>query len=130
MDLAPRAGSGHPGIPAFKKDGLLVITLDESDGHTVGPTGMLPGGTAGGRIGALVLSPFTRADTTSNEPYKQYSLLAMIEDVFNTRPQPRTGYYVAKKRMRPPTRQGFLFRINSSLLHLPGACLVRIRCGA
>ena len=40
--------------PAFKQDGMLVITFDEAEGKTVGPSDLVPGGTAGGRIGALV----------------------------------------------------------------------------
>ncbi|MCU1500119.1 MAG: phosphoesterase [Acidimicrobiales bacterium] len=78
--------------PAYKKDGMLVITFDESEGKTTGPAGLLPGGTAGGKIGALVLSPFTKAGTTSNTPYNHYSLLASIEDTFAL---PRLGYAAA-----------------------------------
>ena len=75
--------------PAFKQDGMLVITFDESEGKTVGPSGLLPGGTAGGRIGALVLSPFTNGGTTSDRAYNHFSLLASIEDAFSL---PRLGY--------------------------------------
>jgi phospholipase C len=75
--------------PAFKQDGMLVITFDESEGKTTGPSGLLPGGTAGGRIGALVLSPFTKGGTTSDRPYNHFSLLASIEDAFSL---PRLGY--------------------------------------
>ena len=75
--------------PAFKQDGVLVITFDEADGTTAGPDGLLPGGTAGGRVGALVLSPFTLGGTTSDTPYNHYSLLATIEDLFSL---PRLGY--------------------------------------
>lgn len=77
--------------PAFKKDGLLVITFDEADGDAGdagGPAG-IPGGTAGGRVGALVLSPFTKGGTTSATPYNHFSLLASIEDIFYL---PRLGY--------------------------------------
>ncbi|MCU1510946.1 MAG: phosphoesterase [Arthrobacter sp.] len=74
--------------PAFKKDGMLVITFDESEGNTDGPSG-IPGGTAGGRIGALVLSPFTKGGTTSDRPYNHFSLLASVEDIFSL---PRLGY--------------------------------------
>ncbi len=77
------------GSPAFQQDGMLVITFDESEGRTVGPSGLLPGGTAGGRIGALVLSPFTMGGTTSDRPYNHFSLLASIEDAFSL---PRLGY--------------------------------------
>ena len=75
--------------PAYKQDGMLVITFDETDGGTTGPAGLLPGGTAGGKIGALVLSPFTKAGTTSTTPYNHFSLLASIEDIFSL---PRLGY--------------------------------------
>mgnify|MGYP003876856341 CR=1 FL=1 len=75
--------------PAFKQDGMLVITFDESEGKTVGPAGLLPGGTDGGRIGALVLSPFTKGGTTSDRAYNHFSLLASIEDAFSL---PRLGY--------------------------------------
>ncbi|GAB2748989.1 alkaline phosphatase family protein [Sinomonas soli] len=78
--------------PAYRQDGMLVITFDESDGATTGPAGLLPGGTAGGHIGALVLSPFAKAGTTSDTPYNQYSLLATIEDTFSL---PRLGYAAA-----------------------------------
>lgn len=74
--------------PAFKKDGLLVITFDEAEGDSAGPPG-IPGGTAGGLTGALVLSPFTKAGTTSETEYNHYSLLASIEDIFSL---PRLGY--------------------------------------
>ncbi|MCU1564733.1 MAG: phosphoesterase [Arthrobacter sp.] len=73
---------------AFKQDGVLVITFDEADGHTSGPSGV-PGGTAGGRVGALVLSPFTQGGTTTDRMYNHYSLLASIEDIFSL---PRIGH--------------------------------------
>jgi len=74
--------------PAYKQDGMLVITFDESEGNTTGPSGVV-GGTAGGRVGALVLSPFTKGGTSSDTPYNHYSLLASIEDIFSL---PRLGY--------------------------------------
>ncbi|WP_413250039.1 alkaline phosphatase family protein [Sinomonas flava] len=79
--------------PAFTKDGVLVITFDESDGpqqdasaccgEVPGPNAALPGitGMGGGRVGALVLSPFTAGGTWSTTPYNHYSLLASIEDL-------------------------------------------------
>lgn len=88
--------------PAFKEDGLLVITFDESDesnqslqegngccsgGADAGPTA--PGGTGGGRVGALLLSPFITGGTSSDVVYNHYSLLASIEDVFSL---PYLGY--------------------------------------
>ncbi|MEW1819445.1 alkaline phosphatase family protein [Arthrobacter sp. NPDC080031] len=74
--------------PAYRQDGLLVITFDEADGNATGPSG-LPGGTAGGLIGALVLSPFSSPGTSTATMYNHYSLLATMEDIFSV---PRLGY--------------------------------------
>ena len=115
--------------PAFKKDGLLIITFDEADiaddyenqGSAAGvaggvaaaccneqpgpniaaynpgpgyksPTGMNgPGlvGPGGGRIGAVMLSPFIRPGTVTSTAYNHYSLLRSVEDLFGL---PRLGY--------------------------------------
>jgi hypothetical protein len=74
--------------PAYKQDGMLVITFDETEAKISAPSGV-PGGTAGGRVGALVISPFTKGGTTSDTMYNHYSLLASIEDIFSV---PRLGY--------------------------------------
>ncbi|MBT8161786.1 MULTISPECIES: alkaline phosphatase family protein [Arthrobacter] len=74
--------------PAYRQDGTLIITFDETDGNATGPSG-LPGGTAGGLVGALVLSPFTSPGTSTSTMYNHYSLLATIEDIFSL---PRLGY--------------------------------------
>ena len=80
--------------PAYKADGMLVITADESDGpqsdssaccgEGPGPNTPLPGiaGLGGGRVGALVLSRWTSPATWSTTSYNHYSLLASLEDVF------------------------------------------------
>ncbi|MGN6160714.1 MAG: alkaline phosphatase family protein [Marmoricola sp.] len=80
--------------PAFQKDGMLVITADESDspqsdasaccGETAGPNSPLPGiaGPGGGLIGALVISKWTTGGTWSTTPYNHYALLATIEELF------------------------------------------------
>ena len=92
LDQRRRVARQHvPAIldsPAFKQDGMLVITFDEAEGNRAGPKGV-PGGTAGGRVGALVLSPFVKGGTTSEKTYNHYSLLASIEDAFSL---PRLGY--------------------------------------
>jgi hypothetical protein len=78
--------------PAFKKDGLLVITFDEADvpgqaeaccGNPTGPNTPMPGiaGPGGGRTGAVLLSPFIRPGTRSNVPYDHYSALRSYEDL-------------------------------------------------
>ena len=83
--------------PAFRKDGLLIITFDESDGAAPDaydaccnemplPTDPnQPGfqGPGGGRIGAVVLSPYIRPGTVSSVPYNHYSLLRTVEDIFD-----------------------------------------------
>jgi phosphatidylinositol-3-phosphatase len=84
--------------PAYRADGMLVITSDESDDSSAACCGETPGpnvrrdgisGPGGGRIGALVLSPYVAPGTVSARPYDHYSLLATIEDVFGL---PRLGY--------------------------------------
>jgi hypothetical protein len=87
--------------PAFKSDGMLVITADEADspqsdasaccGEGPGPNSPLPGiaGLGGGRVGALIISHWTSGGTWSTTPYNHYSLLASIEEVFGL---PYIGY--------------------------------------
>jgi hypothetical protein len=77
--------------PAFKRDGLLVITFDESAGpqsdstsccgEVPGPNSPLPGitGPGGGRTGAVLMSPYIKGGTVSSTGYNHYSLLASIE---------------------------------------------------
>jgi hypothetical protein len=79
---------------AFRANGMLVITADESEGGTEdsraccgegpGPNARRPGidGPGGGRIGALVISPFVKPGTSSSTPYNHYALLGSIEDLF------------------------------------------------
>jgi hypothetical protein len=69
--------------PAFRQDGMLIITFDEADGGRTGPSAVVTGGAEGGKVGALVLSPFTPAGSTSDRPYNHYSLLGSIEDFFS-----------------------------------------------
>jgi hypothetical protein len=77
--------------PAFMADGVLIITFDEGlDSKACCGEQRLPGqshppgynGPGGGRIGAVVLSPFITPGTTSDVPYNHYSLLRWVEDVF------------------------------------------------
>jgi hypothetical protein len=82
------------GSPAFKQNGLLEITFDESDGaqsdasscceEIPGPGSPLPGitGPGGGRIGAVLISPFIKPGTVSSTPYNHYSSLATFESLF------------------------------------------------
>jgi hypothetical protein len=103
--------------PAFRKDGLLVITFDEAEvddwnhtdtkinnvsgdassccGEVTGPNiaqgstvfgspDYAPGlfGPGGGRIGAVLLSPFIKGGAKSDTTYNHYALLKTIEDIF------------------------------------------------
>ncbi|MEP7087998.1 MAG: alkaline phosphatase family protein [Gemmatimonadota bacterium] len=92
--------------PAFKADGVLIITFDEASG----PPGMdssaccgekgLPGspkppggnGPGGGITGAVILSPFVRPGTVSDIPYNHYSTLRWVENQFGV---PHLGYAAA-----------------------------------
>jgi phospholipase C len=78
--------------PAFKKDGLLIITFDEgNDGAACCNEKALPGGPqpggkigpGGGRIGAVLLSPYIAPGTQSETEYNHYSLLRTLEDIFS-----------------------------------------------
>ena len=80
------------GSPAFRDDGLLVITFDEAlsldrsscCGEVPGPNARVAsdGIFGGGRTGAVLLSPFIAPGTVSNVPYNHYSLLKSVEDIF------------------------------------------------
>lgn len=81
---------------AFKQDGLLLITFDEANvsqnavdaeaccAEPTGPNTVMPGitGGGGGRIGGVVISPFTTPGTVSTVPYNHYSMLRSVEDMF------------------------------------------------
>jgi hypothetical protein len=83
--------------PAFKQDGVLIVTFDEGTdaeaccGETSPRGAPLPGifGHGGGRIGAVALSPFVKPGTVSDVPYNHYSLLRSIESWFGL---PYLGY--------------------------------------
>lgn len=121
--------------PAFKRDGLLIITFDEAEivevttpgskevklkgdathccneqpgpnipayaegavgdwDHMNGPGIIGPGG---GRIGAVLLSPYIRPGTVSTKSYNHYSLLRSVEDLFGL---DHLGY-AAQKGLEP-----------------------------
>ena len=87
--------------PAYRQDGMLVITFDESDGAVAdssaccgegpAPNAPLPGilGLGGGRTGTVVLSPFVTPGSRNDTPYNHYGLLRTIEDLFGL---PHLGY--------------------------------------
>jgi hypothetical protein len=85
-----------PGIlasPAFKKDGLLVITFDEAEvgqdasgccSTPPSPNAPMPGGNGpgGGRVGALLIGPHIAPGSENATPYNHYALLCSVEDLF------------------------------------------------
>lgn len=85
--------------PAFKRDGLLIVTFDEAEfddasaccGEGPGPNSPLPGitGMGGGRTGAVAVSPFIRPGSWNDTAYNHYSLLCSIEALFGL---PKLGY--------------------------------------
>jgi hypothetical protein len=79
--------------PAFRKNGLLIVTFDEADATSdttsccnepTGPNVTEPGGTGpgGGDVGAVLVSPFIKPRTTSTVDYDHYSMLRSIENMF------------------------------------------------
>ena len=77
---------------AYRENGLIEIVFDEAGnseteaccGETPGPGSPLPGitGPGGGRVGAVLLSPFIKAGTVSTVPYNHFSSLASWETLF------------------------------------------------
>ena len=78
--------------PAFQRDGLLIVTFDESKasdtaaccGQVPGPGSPLPGitGPGGGITGAVLLSPFIAPGTVTQVPYNHFTMLRSVEDLF------------------------------------------------
>jgi hypothetical protein len=94
-----RARPGRP--PAYRQDGLIFITFDESGddanakaccgekdslGYTdpSHPNVNEPGlyGPGGGRVGAVALPPFIKPGTRTSVDYNHYSLLKTMEKIF------------------------------------------------
>jgi hypothetical protein len=74
---------------AYRHDGLLAIVFaDGPPGEDSGccqspsPGASAGSGTGGGRVGALLLSPFAKPGGESAAPYNHYSLLRTVEDIF------------------------------------------------
>jgi Phosphoesterase family len=82
--------------PAYVDGGLVIVTFDEADmtdagaccGEGPGLNSPLPGvfGTGGGRVGAVMLSPYIQPGTTSPLPYNHYALLRSLETLFSVSP--------------------------------------------
>jgi hypothetical protein len=77
------------GSPAYQQNGLLEIVFDEAASSEAescceempGPGSPMPGvfGPGGGRVGAVLLSPFIKPGTISTTEYNHYSSLASWE---------------------------------------------------
>jgi hypothetical protein len=86
---------------AYKKGGLLIITVDEAPSsgafadsssccgqpqfpNLPAATGTVAGlpSKGGGEVGALLLSPYVKANSTNQEQYNHFSLLRTIEDLY------------------------------------------------
>jgi hypothetical protein len=84
------------GSRAYQDGGLLVVTFDESesgaesccvdDAPNTPNAGGTSSGPGGGRIGAVLLSPYIKPGTTNDTPYNHYSLLRSVEDIFGLAP--------------------------------------------
>ncbi len=81
--------------PAYKANGLIIITFDEGStdtaccGEMLGRSADHPntaksgrGGPGGGDVGAVLLSPFITPGTVSTVDYNHYSTLRSLEDIF------------------------------------------------
>ncbi len=77
--------------PAFRQDGLLVITFDEAEHDSTaccdeptGPSTLAPGqqGPGGGKVGAVLLGPYAKPGATVQTPVNHYGYLRSVEDVF------------------------------------------------
>ncbi|MEA2426055.1 MAG: phosphatidylinositol-3-phosphatase [Thermoleophilaceae bacterium] len=87
------------GSRGFKDDGMLIVMFDEAESdsssccnekasNTPSPGGDSPG-PGGGKVGAVVISPFVKPGTVDKTPYNHYSLLRGVEDLFGL---PHLGY--------------------------------------
>jgi phosphatidylinositol-3-phosphatase len=81
--------------PAYKQDGLLIVTFDEAVETTAccneqpGPADPNPGSyvagmpaPGGGNTGTVLLSPFVEPGSVNINEYNHYSLLRSLEDLF------------------------------------------------
>jgi hypothetical protein len=83
--------------PAYADGGLLIVTFDEAEAEggegdasaccneksaNTPNAGALTPGPGGGKVGAVLLSPYIRPGTVVKQAYNHYSLLRSIEDLF------------------------------------------------
>jgi hypothetical protein len=81
---------------AYADGGLIIVTFDESESgsascciddapNTPNAGGLTPGA-GGGKVGAVLLSPYITGGTVNDKPYNHYSLLRSVEDLFGLEP--------------------------------------------
>jgi hypothetical protein len=100
---------------AFRSDGLIIITTDESAtsdassccGEQPGPSDPTPGisGAGGGRTGTLLIGHCVKPNAKDSTPYNHYSLLRSLEVIFGIRRGGSDGKghlgYAAAKGLSP-----------------------------
>jgi hypothetical protein len=67
--------------PAYKKDGLLIVTFGSLDPAPASP-GVPAAPSASRKVGTLIVSQFLSPGATDAKPYDPYSLLRSTEDMF------------------------------------------------
>jgi hypothetical protein len=101
--------------PAYQKNGLIIITSDESAtsdsasccNEQPGPNDPLPGigGPGGGRVGTLVLGHCVRHGSRDPVPYNHYSLLRSLEKLYGIKRGGSDGHghlgYAGQDGLRP-----------------------------
>ncbi len=85
------------GSPAYRDGGLLIVTFDEAEADggegdasaccnersaNTPNAGGLVAGPGGGKIGAVLVSPYIEPGTVVTNEYNHYSLLRTVEDLF------------------------------------------------
>jgi hypothetical protein len=94
--------------PAYADGGLVIVTFDEAEddasdccNEPMGPNTPNNGGhiqgNGGGRIGAVLLSPYIKPGSVNDTPYNHYSLLRSTEDMFGL---PHLAY-AAQEGLKP-----------------------------
>ncbi|HST70523.1 MAG TPA: alkaline phosphatase family protein [Solirubrobacterales bacterium] len=71
--------------PAYKKDGLLIVTFGAADPAPPPDPAVAPAADPR-KVGALILSPLLSPGATDATPYNPYSLLRTTEDLFDLSP--------------------------------------------
>ena len=68
--------------PAYKKDGLLIVTFDSARPGAGDAPGVPAAADASRKVGTLLVSRFLSPGSTDAKPYDPYSLLRSTEDMF------------------------------------------------